>query len=342
MKTAVLVGPGKIEVQEVETPKPKPTEVLVKLKNCGICTLEQRLFSGEMKIYFPIVPGHEVSGEVVEVGAGVISGLKKGMPVAVDLVMRCGEGYFCRTGQSNMCENRFNEGLRVLGGFSEYIAVRPSHVYPFSKELSFREASFTEPVACCIRSLKRIGVSLADDVLIIGAGAMGQMHLQVARAMGARVIISDPDSKRLEKASELGAAVIVDPDNGNLKDEVAKLTGGRGADAVVVTSSAHAALNSAFESLSKTGRVSIYTSYGDTLRFPVDANTLHRNEYLVVGSEGRTERDFHQAIRLLSFGIVDVRPLISRVISFDEIEDGVRDAMACTTYRVLLEHEAVS
>ena len=261
MKTAVLVGPEKIEVQEVETPKPKPTEVLVKLKNCGICTLEQRLFSGEMKIYFPIVPGHEVSGEVVEVGAGVISGLKKGMPVAVDLVMRCGECYFCRTGQSNMCENRFNEGLRVLGGFSEYIAVRPSQVYPFSNELSFREASFTEPVACCIRSLKRIGVSLADDVLIIGAGAMGQMHLQVARAMGARVIISDPDSKRLEKASELGAAVIVDPDNGNLKDEVAKLTGGRGADAVVVTSSTHAALNSAFESLSKTGRVSM-TFYG--------------------------------------------------------------------------------
>lgn len=342
MKSGVLLGPGRIEVREVEIPKPKASEVLVKLKNCGICTLEQRLFSGEMKIHYPIVPGHEVSGEIVEIGSSVVSGLEKGMSVAVDLVMRCGECYYCRTGQSNMCENRFNEGLRILGGFSEYIAVRPSQVYPFTGELSFREAAFTEPVACCIRSLKRIGVSLADDVLIIGAGAMGQMHLQVARAMGARVIMSDPDSKRLEKAGELGAAVIVDPENGNLKNEVAKLTNGRGADAVVVTSSARAALNSAFESLSKTGRVSIYTSYGDTLRFPVDANTLHRNEYLVVGSEGRTERDFHQAVRLLSFGIVDVKPLISRVISFDEIEEGLRDAMACTTYRVLLEHEAVS
>ena len=342
MKTAVLVGPGKIELREAEIPKPKQNEVLIKLKNCGICTLEQRLFSGEMKIYYPIVPGHEVSGEIVEVGGGVISGLKIGMPVAVDLVMRCGECYYCRTGQSNMCENRFHEGLSILGGFSEYIAVKASQVYPFSSGISYREAAITEPVACCIRSLKRIGVSLADDLLIIGAGAMGQMHLQVARAMGARVIISDPDAKRLEKAGEIGAAVIVDPVKGNLKEAVAELTNGRGADAVVVTSSAHEALNSAFESLSKTGRVSIYTSYGDTLRFPVDANTLHRNEYLVVGSEGRTERDFHQAVRLLSFGIVDVRPLISRIISFDEIEEGVRDAMACTSYRVLLEHEAVS
>ena len=161
MKSAVLVGPGKIEIQEVETPKLNASEVLVKLKNCGICTLEQRLFSGEMKIYYPIVPGHEVSGEIVEVGSGVISGLEKGMSVAVDLVMRCGECYFCRTGQSNMCENRFNEGLRVLGGFSEYIAVRPSQVYPFTGEMSYREAAFTEPVACCIRSLKRIGVSLS-------------------------------------------------------------------------------------------------------------------------------------------------------------------------------------
>jgi L-iditol 2-dehydrogenase len=342
MKTAVLLEPGRIEVREVNAPELRPTEVLVKMKNCGICTLEQRLYSGDMKIYYPIVPGHEVSGEIVKVGDGVLPGLEVGMPVTLDLVMRCGECHFCRTGQSNMCENRFNEDLRILGGFNEYIAVRASQVYPFSGDISYREAAFAEPVACCIRSLKKIGVSLADDVLIIGAGSMGQIHVQVARAMGARVIVSDPDAARLEKAGELGAAVIVDPNNGDLKEEVAALTDGRGADAVVVTSSAHEALSNAFESLSHTGRVSIYTSYGETFAFPVDANTLHRNEYLVVGSEGRTEHDFHQAVRLLSFGIVDVKPLISRIVSYDEIEEGIESAMASTTYRVLLEHEAMS
>ncbi|MBT3274333.1 MAG: alcohol dehydrogenase catalytic domain-containing protein, partial [Spirochaetales bacterium] len=186
MKAAVLVAPKKIDVQDVEKPEIKPNEVLVRAKNCGICTLEQRLFRGDMKIYYPIVPGHEVSGEVGEVGADVLSGIEIGTRVAVDLVMRCGECYYCRTGQSNMCANRFSKGLRILGGFGEFIAVRASQVYPFSEKLSFEEAAFAEPVACCIRSLARIQLGLVEDLLIIGAGPMGLMHLQVARAMGAR------------------------------------------------------------------------------------------------------------------------------------------------------------
>ncbi|MBN1686493.1 MAG: alcohol dehydrogenase catalytic domain-containing protein [Spirochaetales bacterium] len=338
MKTAVLTDAGKIEVREVEVPALKPTEVLVKVKNCGICTLEQRLYSGEVKIRYPIVPGHEVSGEIIKVGNEVISKLKTGTPVAVDLVMRCGECYYCRNGQSNMCENRFSDELHVLGGFSEYIAVRASQVYPFSGDISFREASFTEPVACCVRSLKRINVSLAEDLLVIGAGTMGLLHLQVARVMGARVIVSDPDAKRLEKALELGAVAAINPEKQDVAREVARLTDGKGANAAVVTSAATTALSGVFESLCKTGRISIYTSYCDDRQLSIDANNLHRNEIMVIGTEGRTEQDFQQALRLLSFGFIDVKPLISRIITYDEIEEGIRDAMSGDTYRVILEH----
>jgi L-iditol 2-dehydrogenase len=340
MKAAVLTAPEKIEIQEIQTPKITDEEVLVKLKDCGICTLEQRLYRGDMKIYYPIVPGHEASGEIVEVGKHVVGDFHVGLRVALDLVTRCGECYFCRIGKSNMCANRFNKGASVLGGFGEYIAVRAQQIFPISDDISFREAAFSEPVSCCIRSLKKIEISLAEDLLILGAGPMGIMHLQVALSMGARVFVSDPDAERLTTARELGAYKTIDPSSESLKDIILDETGGRGTDACVVTSSAKEALFGSFDVLAKTGRINIYTSYMDKPVLPIDANTLHRNEIMITGSEGRTEFDFHQAVRLICFQKIDVRPLISGVVSFGEIEKGIQEAMTSKTYRVLLEHEA--
>ena len=130
MKAAVLTAPGKIQIREIEIPSILGNEILVKLKYCGICTLEQRLYTGEMKISYPIIPGHEASGKIVEKGAEVVSDIKPGLWVALDLVFRCGECYFCRTGRSNMCLNRFNKEHKGLGGFGEYIAVEPRQVFP--------------------------------------------------------------------------------------------------------------------------------------------------------------------------------------------------------------------
>jgi len=339
MKAAVLTGPEKLEIQTLDTPEIKPGEVLVKLKSCGICTLEQRLYRGDMKIYYPIIPGHEAAGEVIEVGSEVLSDLKAGTRVAIDMVTRCGECYYCRTGQSNMCQNRFNKGVRILGGFGEFIAVKSTQVFPIADSVSFKEAAFAEPVACCIRSLKKVGLTIAEDVLIHGAGPMGLMHLQVAKAMGSRVFISDPDVVRLEMAGKMGAAGTFDPTKQNLPEIIKEITEGRGADVCIITSPAHAALKGAVDSLSKVGRLSIYTSYGDKPDLPVDANTLHRNEFLITGSEGRTATDFHQAVRLLGFGMVDVNPLVSSTTGFSGLEEGIKSAMLNSTYRVLLEHE---
>ena len=341
MKAAVLSAPEKIAVRDVKTPTIKKNEILVKLKYCGICTLEQRLFAGTMKIFYPIIPGHEASGVVVRVGPEVPADLKPEMRVALDLVTRCGECYFCRIGRSNLCLNRFNKGQRVLGGFAEYMAVKSRQVFPIPDSLSFQEAAFCEPIACCIRSLKKIELSLAEDLLVIGAGPMGLMHLQVALCMGARVSVSDPDRERLKKAKELGAFLTIDPAGENLPGIIKEQTEGRGVDACVITSPAHEALTSAFKALSTAGRVNIYTSYNDRPAFPVDANTLHRSEELITGSEGRTEHDFLRAVRLLSFDKVNVKPLISSTISFGSIEEGLRAAMSNDTYRVLLDHEAV-
>jgi L-iditol 2-dehydrogenase len=340
MRAAVLTAPESLEIRDVETPVPGRNELLVKLKACGICTLEQRLFTGEMKMPYPLVPGHEASGEIAAAGPEAPPGFAPGTRVALDLVMRCGTCHYCRTGHSNMCQNRFNANHRVLGGFGEYIVVRPSQAFPISAGLSFEEAAFAEPVACCIRSLKRVGLRLAEDLLVIGAGPMGQMHVLVASRMGARVFVSDPDAARCAMAKRLGAFAAVDPTGGALAALVKEHTDGRGVDACVVTSPAPAALEAAFASISKAGRVNIYTAYAAKTTIPVDANVLHRSEYAVTGTEGRTERDFHQAVRLLSFGMVDVKLLISRTVGFGGLEAGIRAAIAREGYRVLLRHDA--
>ncbi|MBU1050904.1 alcohol dehydrogenase catalytic domain-containing protein [Candidatus Bipolaricaulota bacterium] len=337
MKAAVLIEPRKIAIQEVDDPQAGDSKIVVKIRNCGICTLEQRLYRGDLKIYYPIIPGHEAAGEIVDVGSKVVGNFAPGMRVALDLVTRCGQCYFCRTGNSNLCANRLKPGQQVLGGFGEYIAVDGSQVHPILDNMSFREAAFSEPVACCIRSLKKLQVALGENVLIVGAGPMGILHLQVARAMGARVFVSDPNEKRLEVATSLGAFAVIDPSKEDLQTIIRSETDGIGVDACVVTSPAQAALSSGIAVLSKGGRLNIYTSYLEEMPVPMDANTVHRNESLITGSEGRTERDFHQAVKLIGYGMVDVKPLISKVVRYENISEGIEAAMREDTLRVLLE-----
>jgi 2-desacetyl-2-hydroxyethyl bacteriochlorophyllide A dehydrogenase len=339
MRAAVLTAPEKIEVREVPMPVMEEDEVLVKLKSCGICTLEQRLFAGAVVMRYPLVAGHEASGEVVKVGRKVHSDIAPGARVALDLVMRCGECYYCRTGHSNMCLNRFKDDRKVLGGFAEYIAVSAVQVFPIPLSLSFDEAAFAEPLSCCVHSLKKVGLHLAEDLLVIGAGPMGQMHVQVAQCMGARVFVSDPDRDRLATARSLGAYAVIDPTSEDVFARIKAETDGRGVDACVVTSMAPAALDTAFKAVSTNGRVNVFTSYLDKPPLPLDANALHRNETTIAGSEGRTEQDFLQAVRLLSFGKVDVKPLISMRVGLDALEKGIRAAMTRDTYRVILQHE---
>jgi L-iditol 2-dehydrogenase len=342
MKAGVLTAPERLEIQEVEKPGIGSGDVLVRLKYCGICTLEQRMFQGRMAVGYPVIPGHEASGTVEEIGEEVASlreDLRPGTPVALDLVRRCGQCYYCRTGASNLCINRFRDG-NILGGFAEYRAVSSSQVFPVSRELSLEAAAFAEPLACCVRSLQKTGLSLAEDLLILGAGPMGMMHLLVGLCMGARIFVSDPDRGRLEAASQSGAFLTIDPTREDLPRVLREHTEGRGADACVVTSPASSAIRSAFEGTADNGRINIYTSYDEQLRLPTDANSIHRSQVLVTGSEGRTEEDFLRAVRLLVFGKIDVSSLVSRKVPFSGLEQGIKAAMSASTYRVLLDHES--
>lgn len=338
MKSAYITGANQMEIRQTEKPVPLPTELLVKIAYCGICTLEQRLYTGQRTIYLPIVAGHEASATVVAIGSAVVSDHTLGDHVALDLVNRCHICPECLSGNSNLCQNRFNKGQQVLGAFSEFMAVRADQAHILPKDLPLHHAALTEPLACAIRSLKKVGLQLGETLLICGSGAMGLLHMKVALAMGARVIICDIDKERLQDAQRMGCTAILDAsDAKHVVEQVKGLTGGRGVDCCIITSTSSNAANLAFQLLAPAARINVFTSYDDKPPFPIDMNTVHRREYQITGSEGRSEIDFNQAVRVLSNKTIGVAELISKIFPMDAIEEAMQAALEKTTYRVLVK-----
>ena len=212
MKLAVLTAPATFEVVDVPVPSPAPDEVLVKVAACGVCTSELDMWQGLGSEPFPLHPGHEVSGTVTEVGAAV-EGIAVGDPVAV-----------WATGR----------------GFAEYVAVKAEYCRP-AGDVPL-DLALAEPLACSVNTVELADVRLADDVVIIGAGYMGNLVQQLVALRGARqIIVADTRPDALERAAALGATRVVDVRSEQLTDVVAELTGGRGADITFeVTGSQHA------------------------------------------------------------------------------------------------------
>ncbi len=338
MKSAYITEPNKVEIRETDRPTPKANELLVKIAYCGICTLEQRLFVGDRKIYYPIIPGHEASGTIVEIGSDVVSSHVIGDHVALDLVNRCHICQSCLNGNSNLCDNRFKKGQRVLGAFSEYMIVKPDQAHLLPKELPLEQAALTEPLACCIRSLGKVNLTLGETLLICGAGTMGLLHAKVASAMGAKVLVCDINKERLQDAMAMGAYATIDAsDQEQYIQKVKELSNGRGVDCCIITTPARSAAAQAFQVLAPAGRINIYTSYDHKPEFPIDMNTVHRYEYQITGSEGRSEIDFSKAVRLLSNRTIEVGDLISKTYPLEKIGEAILSALDGTTYRVLIQ-----
>ncbi|HKL60676.1 MAG TPA: alcohol dehydrogenase catalytic domain-containing protein [Sphaerochaeta sp.] len=338
MKSAYITMANHVEIWETEQPVPLPSELLVKIAYCGICTLEQRLYTGERSIYFPIIPGHEASGVVVAIGGAVVSNHAIGDHVALDLVNRCHICRECLSGNTNLCENKYAKGQRVLGAFSEYMTVKADQAHILPKDLPLAHAALTEPLACAIRSLKKVGLQAGETLLICGSGTMGLLHMKMGLAMGAKVIICDIDKKRLLDALSMGSSAALDATEGeDLVKQVKSLTGGRGVDCCIITSPAKEAAKLAFQVLAPAGRINLFTSYDDKPEFPIDMNTVHKYEYQITGSEGRSEIDFNQAVRVLSNQTIEVSDLISKTFPLDAISEAMAAALDKKTYRVLVK-----
>ena len=336
-KVAVLEGEKNIVFHEVQKREPDDKQVLVKVDSCAICTLEQRFYTGVMNRY-PFAGGHEASGVVEAVGKKV-AGVKVGDKVAIRLLNSCGECYYCRN--ENQCVKSFiaetQECAMGPGGLAEYMMVSAADVYKVADDADLEHVALTEPLACCVHSIENGQIELGNDVVVIGIGIMGALHIQLAKLKGARVIACELDEKRLEVAKKMGADVLVNSGKVDAVEEVKKLTEGRGADAVFCTVPVAALADQAVQMTGKLGRTVFYTSFHPDKPIEISPNKVHSSEQIITGTVNPQKKDFLAASRLLSSKIVDVSDLISDRVPLAEIDRAFEEAILPDTYRILVQ-----
>ena len=339
-KRSVFVAPKEIRIDELPIPKPGPRQALIKVKACAICTWEQREYSGVEKFY-PLSGGHEVSGELIAVGDKCFIDAKPGDRVVYAGLTRCGYCDSCRKGMDSGCDNNrkpFSDSdVPGPAGLGEYVLVDDYQVYKAANDVSFEELSLTEPVSCVYRSIQHANLKPTDNVVIVGAGIMGVLHVLLAKQAGTYVIVSEPNPERAAFAKKIGADAVIDPVNESLIDRVKELTDGRGADSIFVAVSIASAVEQAVEALAKGGRLAVYASiHPRGTKISVDPNLFHSNEIVLSGTVSQNKEDFLVATRMISKKIIDVKPFISKVFPFSQLEEAIEAAMKPDTYRVVV------
>ncbi len=339
-KRAVFVGPKQIRFDDVHIPEPGPRQALVKVKACALCTWEQRVYSG-VDPFYPLAGGHEVSGELVKVGSQVYTDAEIGDRVMAAVLTRCGYCESCRRGLDNVCDNsrKSFRDTDVPGpaGLAEYILLDDYQLYKASNKASFEEISLSEPLACVLRSIRKANLQRGDNVVISGVGIMGLLHLTLAKQAGTRVIVSEPNAERAAFARKMGADEIIDPMNESFVDRVKALTGGRGAEHLFTAVSVAAAVEQSVAAAAKGGRIAVYASvHPKPASITIDPNPFHGKEIILTGTMSQDKEDVRQAVKMISEGLIDLKPFISQTFPFHELETGLQAATRPDTYRVIV------
>ena len=328
MKAAVLEELNKIVVKEIPDPQIEKGGMLVKVRACAVCGSDIRIYHyGNPRVKPPQVIGHEIAGDVVKVGPEV-NGFRAGDRVAIGADVPCGECNFCREGLGNNCKINYAIGYQFPGGFADYISlnaitVRYGPVHKIPGNLTYEEAAIAEPLACCINGLELAQVKLGDTVVIIGAGPIGCMLAELAKAMGAaKVMIAQRSKKRLEMARLSQADIIISTTEENFVQRVLEETGGKGADVIVVACASPEAQEQAVLIVNNRGRINYFGGLPKgTRKINIDSNIIHYKEAYIFGSHGSVPRHHKIAINLIASGTIKVKDFISHKFPLDKILD---------------------
>lgn len=329
MKVAVITDVRKVEVQEVPRPKPGSGEILVETKACGLCTWEQRTYSGvDKETRRPFAGGHEYAGIVAEIGEGTKTDLQVGDRIAPGPRP---------AGAHDMDRYRMEyAGLWGPMGLAEYKAVTVGSIYKLAPDLAFEEGCFTEPIACVIHAADKLEHRLGQDVVVIGAGPMGMLNMLVAKRRGVRVIVSEVDPRRNAFALELGADATVNPKEEDAPAKVRELTGGKGADTVIVAIGNHQANLDALAMVAEFGTVMFFASAHPATDLTIDPNFIHRKQVTLTGARHPSAEGFETASKLLAKHLIDVKPLIEKKVPLGDVKDAFELAIRPDTYRVIV------
>jgi len=326
MKAAVLAGRQQIEIQTLPIPEVTAGSILLKILACGVCGSDIRIFNnGHSRVAYPAITGHEIAAEVVEVGAGV-TGFKVGDRLSLGADVPCGQCEWCQNGLGNCCEQNFAIGHQFPGGFAQYCLLSPITVQygplrAVPDGVDMELAALAEPLACCINGLERVNFAPGRSAVILGAGPIGIMLAQAARAFGSPlVILSDIDPERLRMARVSGADCYLNATGDELVSQVMDTTGGRGADVVFTACPSPDAQEDALRIVGTRGAINLFGGLPGSAR-PIQflSNLIHYKEITLTGSHGSTPRQHALAVDLIASGRINLSGLITHHFPLDDI-----------------------
>ena len=330
MKAAIYKGIGQMTVEDIPKPEIQPGTVLLKVKACAICGGDVRTFRhGHAAIKTPIVLGHEIAGEIVEVASDVTT-YSVGERVIVAPAIGCGACAYCLSGWQNMCYTRKTIAHHYNGGFAEYVlipagALRAGNINRIPEEVTYLEASLAEPLACVLNAQEVMNINLGDSVVVIGAGPIGCMHAELAKGRGAgKVILVNRSPRRLEEAKQFKYDAYIDLSSTDGVEAVMELTGGLGANVVIVTAGTAEAQNLGIAMASKMGKVCLFAGLPkDEPTIQMDANFVHYRQIAVYGAFSSAPRHNALALEMIRSGKVSAAKILSHVVSLDKIGEGM-------------------
>lgn len=318
MRAAVHAGTGEIRLETRPAPRIGRGELLLRVRGCGLCGSDLAKLRGPAPR--PTVLGHEVVGEVAETGAGA-GDFHLGERVVVAHHVPCSACHYCRRGSVSMCR-AFKASNLDPGGFAEYVRVPAENV----RHVTFRvppgmpdaAASFTEPLGCCVRAIRRAAVEAGDTLVVAGLGAMGCLLLQLARRRGAHVVGVDPLPARRTLAESLGAEACVAPE-----EAAAALAGPseeRGADIVVLTAGAPALVRAALGWVRDGGAVHLFVGEGEA---SLPLGEIYKRELTLTATYSSSPADLAEAFELIRSGAVRVAELCSHRVPLERLAEAV-------------------
>ena len=340
-KTAVLTAVETAEVIDRELPELGEHDVLVKIDANNICTSEYGAFNGARKRPLPLVFGHEWAGTVVEVGSAVDS-------VAVGDYIASGYQYDpysepSREGRTSECtklqsaDHPTPDGYFGNAGCANYAVAKEVACYKIDKGIDPSVAALLEPLGTCCAGFRRFGIEYGQTVVVIGAGTMGVLNALVAKAHGCRVIITEMMPKKLETAAKLGLETI-DVSKCDPVEKVRELTGGKGADGVIIAVGASGAYAQALEmAKEKRAHLLIFAAGYPAPKWELDPNTVPYRRMGIVGSYGADAVDFREAASMINMGAADFSQLVEEKIPLDKIQEAFEEACKPGMYRISVQ-----
>ena len=345
MKVFRFYAPGDVRIEESPEPQVAAGEVKIRVRACSMCGTDVKIATaGHQRMQPPRVMGHEIAGEVVEVGEGV-TGWAAGDRVQVIAAIPCGKCEFCTAGLMTICPNQLSMGYDFDGGFAPYMIVPPQvlavdGLNRIPDGVSFAEASVSEPFACAINAQELADTHEGDVVVVVGSGPIGCLHVRLARARGAaKVFLVELSRERLDLAAE-----IVKPDAAICSAEVdpvqavLDLTDGKGASLVITAAASGAAQEQGLRMLAPRGRISLFGGLPkDKPTITLDSNLVHYRELTIWGANGSSPAHNKQALAHIADGSVPVADLITHRLPLDQIRDGLDVVRNGTGIKVTIE-----